>query len=100
MSRVYLGMDQMKLVVYLATNTVTGSRYVGMTKHAFGVRKKDHLKLAAKGSRGCPKFYTALRRYGQIPLKRGGRKAPRKVTGERFDVRTRGNAFAYLVGLV
>jgi len=51
-------------VVYMATNTVNGKRYIGATKFTLEKRKTAHLYAACRGSQDCGKFYNALRKYG------------------------------------
>jgi len=51
-------------VVYMATNTVNGKRYIGATKFSLEARKLAHLKKCKSKCRGCPKFYAALKKYG------------------------------------
>lgn len=51
-------------LVYLATNTVNGKRYIGATKHSLKRRKAAHLNRYKHKIRGCPKFYAALRKHG------------------------------------
>lgn len=52
------------MVVYQALNIKTGKIYVGQT-YDFERRKERHIKYALSGSKVCPKFYSALRKYGQ-----------------------------------
>ena len=53
-----------EFVVYMATCLVTGRRYVGLTRD-FKKRKLRHLLLSKRGSCAMPKFYPALRKYGE-----------------------------------
>lgn len=50
--------------VYLATNSVNGKRYVGVTAHGICNRSRRHLLLAARGARQCPRLYDAIRKHG------------------------------------
>ena len=54
-----------KYTIYMATNTVNGKRYVGITKRGLAARKKRHLYLARKGDDGCSRLYDAIRKYGE-----------------------------------
>lgn len=54
-----------QFVVYMATNTVNGKRYIGVTKRGLAARKKQHLYEAARGSVGCNRLYDAIRKYGE-----------------------------------
>ena len=51
-------------VVYMATNTVNGKRYIGATKHSLKRRKAGHLASYKRKMRNCSRFYAALRKYG------------------------------------
>ena len=51
-------------VVYMATNTINGKRYVGATSRGLSVRRSKHFG-DAKGKRpGCRVFNAAIRKYG------------------------------------
>lgn len=54
-----------QFTVYMATNTVNGKRYIGITMRGLAVRKKQHLYEAARGSVGCNRLYDAIRKYGE-----------------------------------
>lgn len=49
-------------VVYVATNTANGKRYIGATDRGIAQRAYKHLWNARRGQRG--KFYTAIRKHG------------------------------------
>jgi group I intron endonuclease len=49
-------------VVYIATNSVNGKRYIGATDRGMGYRANRHKWNAAAGQKS--KFYTAIRKYG------------------------------------
>lgn len=51
--------------VYMATNTVNGKRYFGISGRGLEYRMKRHLSLARVGSRACPRLYDAIRKYGE-----------------------------------
>lgn len=51
------------MIVYQATNTVSGMAYVGATKQSLAVRKREH-KSAAKGAASRSKFHAAIRAFG------------------------------------
>lgn len=51
-------------MIYMATNTVNGKRYIGFTGRGMPFRRARHLELARKGSRACPRLYDAIRKYG------------------------------------
>lgn len=48
----------------MATNTVNGKRYIGMSKHLLEVRRKKHFVDARCNLGGCRLFYRAIRKYG------------------------------------
>lgn len=54
--------DNRESLVYVATNTITGDCYIGITRRALSERKRAHKGSAAKGTRG--RFYNAIRKYG------------------------------------
>ena len=56
--------EALQFTVYMATNTVNGHRYIGVTSRGLSYRRKRHLHLARIGGRQCPRFYDALRKYG------------------------------------
>lgn len=49
-------------IVYLITNTVSGKRYVGLTRHTLAKRWSEHKGCAAAGK--TPTLYAAIRKYG------------------------------------
>jgi group I intron endonuclease len=49
-------------IIYLATNRVTGKRYVGLTRHPLAVRFAGHVNAARRGARSY--FHRALMKYG------------------------------------
>lgn len=52
-------------VVYIATNTATGSEYIGITKRGMQKRRREHLYDARKASKpGCWRLNQAIRKYG------------------------------------
>lgn len=51
--------------LYMVTNTVNGKRYIGITRRRFEIRKNQHINLARQGSKGCPRLYDAIRKYGE-----------------------------------
>lgn len=51
-------------IVYLATNTVNGKRYVGGTVKSLDRRRREHVREATRGSGFCRKFHRAIRKYG------------------------------------
>jgi len=58
----------MTYIVYVATNIINGSRYIGITSRGLSYRKSNHYaKARAKnhGHNGCPKFYAAIKKYGE-----------------------------------
>lgn len=50
------------MIVYLATNTVNGKRYVGKTTRSIDVRVKEHRDLAESGAKSI--FHCAIRKHG------------------------------------
>lgn len=56
--------DNTMCVVYMATNTINGKRYVGVTNKGLAGRKAAHLSKASRRERGCPRFYDAIRKHG------------------------------------
>ena len=55
-------------VVYMATNILTGDRYIGFTSRPFGRRKSDHIKGAINGY-APGRFAAAIRTYGAAAFK-------------------------------
>jgi group I intron endonuclease len=51
-----------RATVYLATNTVNGHQYVGVTRFSVAQRWKEHVRNAARGKRSY--LYAAMRKYG------------------------------------
>lgn len=54
----------MKFTVYIAINVVNGKRYIGVTGKGVDHRSQKHWEKARAGGNECPRFYTALRKYG------------------------------------
>lgn len=54
-----------QFIVYIATNTVNRKRYVGATRKGIDGRRDQHFKDARRKTRDCPRFYDAIRKYGQ-----------------------------------
>lgn len=55
----------MTATVYLATNTVNGKRYVGVTSKVVPARRAQHENHALHGKRiQCRFFHSAIRKYG------------------------------------
>lgn len=53
-------------IIYRARNIINGKVYIGQTKNKrFKYRIKEHVKNACDGKNSCPKFYRAIRKYGQ-----------------------------------
>lgn len=50
--------------VYIATNKVTGDKYIGMTSRSLDVRRKEHESASAAGRHGCTVLNRALKKYG------------------------------------
>ena len=58
----------MTFIVYMATNIVTGHRYVGITSRGLNYRKSSHCskaKIKSASGGNCPKFHNAIRKYGK-----------------------------------
>lgn len=53
------------MIVYLATNTVNGMQYVGVTTRELDSRIKEHFKYAQRKKRGEGSFANAIRDYGE-----------------------------------
>lgn len=64
-------MKTQTFIIYMATNTVNGKRYIGATRKGIEVRSQRHFKDARrKGrTRDCPRFYEAIRKYGDDAFK-------------------------------
>lgn len=56
-------MPSAKFIVYLATNSANGKRYVGQTRQGLAARKSGH-KHAALSTDNEGVFYDAIRKYG------------------------------------
>lgn len=56
----------MPYTIYMATNSLNGKRYVGVTRRGMPYRRKRHLYLAAQDGRQCPRFYDAIRKHGPL----------------------------------
>lgn len=54
-----------KFVVYITVNVITNDRYIGFTSVGLSKRKTIHLTKSKNNERGCPKFYSAIRKYGK-----------------------------------
>lgn len=52
------------MIVYLATNTLNGKRYIGATKGTLKERRRRH-RWEAKNRPYCRVFHAALRKYGE-----------------------------------
>jgi hypothetical protein len=52
-------------VVYLATNSINGKRYIGATKHTIAHRRMKHFADASGPRPVCRAFYAAIRKYGE-----------------------------------
>lgn len=50
-------------LIYIAKCISNGACYVGWTVN-FKKRREDHIQSALKGSKACPRFYNAIRKYG------------------------------------
>ena len=51
------------MIIYCATNTATGKRYVGLTTKTLGVRQGQHRRKATMHGVESP-FYRAIRKHG------------------------------------
>lgn len=51
-------------IVYIATNSVNGRRYVGATKKSLHRRRLAHIWDALHGKSDCRVFHAAIRKYG------------------------------------
>lgn len=51
-------------IVYMATNTSNGKRYIGATSRGLIIRKTKHLQDARATRPGCRVFNAAIRKYG------------------------------------
>lgn len=51
-------------IVYMATNSVNGHFYIGVTKQTLHKRKGEHRRDAAGGKKTCRAFHAAIRKYG------------------------------------
>lgn len=58
----YADSNNQPAVVYMATNTVNGKRYIGITKFTLDKRKRLHFASVRHGSN--LKFHNAIRKYG------------------------------------
>ena len=54
----------MLTTIYKATCKATGLSYIGQTSRTLSVRRGQHEREAKRG-RKCPKFHSALRKYGE-----------------------------------
>lgn len=52
------------MIAYLATNIITGRRYVGITTQSLRRRWAHHLRQAARGSKSCRMLGASIRRHG------------------------------------
>jgi GIY-YIG catalytic domain len=52
-------------IVYMATNTVNGKKYIGATSRGLRKRKNHHLSSAESNKDGCRIFNKAIRKYGR-----------------------------------
>lgn len=53
-----------EFIVYMASNTVNGKRYIGATSRGLAVRRSKHLSDAKAARPGCRVFNAAIRKYG------------------------------------
>lgn len=51
-------------IIYQALNSVNGKSYIGQTWRDLNARILEHTFWAMKEERGCPLFYSAIRKYG------------------------------------
>ena len=58
-------MTEKTFIIYMATNTVNGKRYIGATRCGIVKRSNRHFKDARRKTRDCPRFYDAIRKYGR-----------------------------------
>jgi group I intron endonuclease len=56
-------MAEYKIILYMATNTVNGKRYIGITKRGLKVRRQRHIWTAHSGYGSA--FGAAIRKYGK-----------------------------------
>lgn len=61
--------DNRPSIVYMATNTVNGKRYIGITRRTLEVRARDHFKTARRRVEAASPFHRAIRRYGEEAFK-------------------------------
>ena len=54
------------MIIYKATNTITGKCYIGRTIHTLKKRRTEHLSEAKRGTHRP--FYNAIRKYGKTPF--------------------------------
>lgn len=58
--------DNRPSLVYMATNTVNGKRYIGITRNTLPHRRKQHCVSARCATANfCKAFYAAIRKYGE-----------------------------------
>lgn len=62
--------EKTNFVVYIAVNQINGKRYIGATTRGLYARRRTHIYNAlVTQSRSCPRFYDALRKYGENSFK-------------------------------
>lgn len=54
-----------EFIVYMATNTVNGKRYIGATRRQLEVRRAQHFRDTRAHRDGCRVFNAAIRKYGE-----------------------------------
>lgn len=57
-------LSEPQAIVYQATNSVNGKRYIGFTTKGLEVRRSQHLKNARAKIGRCPLFHAAIRKHG------------------------------------
>lgn len=58
-------MENKTFVIYMATNTVNGNRYIGATSRGVEVRRHQHYLDARRHRKGCRIFNAAIRKHGE-----------------------------------
>lgn len=57
--------DNRPSIVYMATNTVNGKRYIGITRQSLERRKRQHINTAKKGKNQCILLSRAIKQSGE-----------------------------------
>lgn len=57
------------MILYLATNTINGKQYIGITSRSLSSRIAQHLRAAGKALSPNSPFYAALRKYGRAAFR-------------------------------